>query len=119
MRQPIFPHMRAHFQNFYIMNLRSLRERIHVLRRCSFDPTDDERAVKDARHAIRFLEKKRYVPVAIDLTENERNAVLASDSYNSRTFRRTCPRPRAHPDFMREFRKKISVAKNRRLMAKV
>ena len=71
-----------------------------------FDPTDDERAVKDARHAMRFLEKKRYVPVAIDLTENERNAVLAEAILIIQGLSDALARDRvATPDFMREFRK--------------
>ena len=82
------------------------RENTHTTPVFIFDPADDERAVKDARHAMRFLEKKGYAPVAIELTERGRASVLAENCLLTQGLADALARDRVPTsDFMREFRK--------------
>lgn len=81
-------------------------ENAHITPVFFFDPSDDERVVKDARHAMRFLEKKGYTPVLVDLKETERHAVLAEAILFTQGLADALARDRIEtPDFMREFRR--------------
>lgn len=82
------------------------RENTHITPIFFFDPSDDERAVKDARHAMRFLEKKGYASISIDLAEGERCGVLAEACLLAQGLADALARDRIlTADFMREFRK--------------
>lgn len=82
------------------------RDGAHITPVFFFDPSDDERAIKDARHAMRFLEKKGYTPVSIDLKAGERHVLLAEAILTIQGLADALLRDRVPtPDFIREFRK--------------
>lgn len=82
------------------------RENTHITPVFIFDSADDERAVKDARHAMRFLGVKGYAPVSIELNEKGHANALAESCLLAQGLADALARDRVPtPDFMREFRK--------------
>jgi len=81
-------------------------ENTHITPIFFFDLEDDARATKDARHVMRFLEKKGYAPVAVELGGEGRIALLAEACVLIQGMGDALLRDRMPtPDFMREFRK--------------
>ena len=81
-------------------------ENTHITPVFFFDPSDDERATKDTRHVMRFLEKRGYAPVSIDITKGERGDVLAEACILAQGLADALARDRVPThDFMREFRR--------------
>ncbi len=82
------------------------RENTNITPIFFFDPSDDEHVVKDARHALRFLEKKGYAPAPIELRGEGRITLLTEACLFAQGLADALLRDRVPtPDFMREFRK--------------
>jgi len=84
------------------------REKTHIAPIFFFDSADDERVVRDMRHAMRFLEKKGYTPAAIELKNTDRVALLAEACLIAQGIGDALLRDRVPTDdYMREFRKEV------------